>query len=115
MKLTVSSPFTPDRSCSAVTCHSPLSVFWMVMRGSLSFMGRSFLFGMLLRDLHSSTGLDRPARFPLVPVGLMGMRCLRGFLFGCFDAVVHDCSVFFLPVRGLSERFRITKFFLEPL
>jgi hypothetical protein len=25
------------------------------------FMGRSFLFGMLLRDLHSSTGLDRPA------------------------------------------------------
>ena len=28
---------------------------------SIVFMGRSFLFGMKLRDFHSFMGLDRPA------------------------------------------------------
>jgi hypothetical protein len=45
--------------------------------------------------------------------GRIGGRGLRGFSELCCGAAVHVCSVFFLPVRGLSERFRIFRRGLE--
>lgn len=69
---------------------------------SIGFMGRSFLFGMLLRDLHSSTGMDRPAHFSPATGHALPSSAQTDFL-GAGAHALHHLRNLARPAMGRAQ------------
>lgn len=69
---------------------------------SIGFMGRSFLSGMLLRDFHSHTRLDRPAHFPRTTGHALPCSAQTDFL-GAGAHALHRLRNLVRPAMGRAQ------------